>query len=265
MLNLRLWLSFGLFSSLALGAEPPTLAPPAPAASDTAQTLGSAAPEEAPAPPQTAPPQERNPPRIQLHTEPPPPPVARTYHVHDGFYARLNLGMGSLGAVVDSPGTAVNQEGTGKSLSLDLAAGYSPSPGIVVGGMLAHDAALSVDYGSDSQAYQSNTTVTFLGPFFDGYPNSRRGFHLGGALGLAQSRVTDKNLAGFGVASGFGLLAFIGYDVWVAEEWSVGGSLRLMGTRTKADADAVSEIGLTAGRASMETRSIQLMATVLYH
>ncbi|HEY5959701.1 MAG TPA: hypothetical protein VIV60_24265, partial [Polyangiaceae bacterium] len=110
----------------------------------------------------------------------------------------------------------------------------------------------------------SDVSTLLFGPFFDGYPRSRGGFHLGGTLGFAGTRVQrPSEAAGFNRANGFGLAGWVGYDVWVADEWSAGILLRLMGTRTKADADATANND--AGSATMATQSIAIMLTGLYN
>jgi hypothetical protein len=188
--------------------------------------------------------------------------VARTYHVHDGFYARLNLGFGELDTSIDVPGSSSSVTATGTTLDLDFALGYSPTPGIVVGGIAMYESLSSADF-DDPAASKANAATLLLGPFFDGYPNARKGFHMGGALGFAQERFSRKSVAGFRTAEGFGIAGWIGYDFWVADEWSVGGLLRLMGTRGSADAEptAYSEGGSTP----VATKSVSLMLTTVFH
>jgi hypothetical protein len=115
----------------------------------------------------------------------------------------------------------------------------------------------------DPAGTEANVSTLLVGPFFDGYPNARRGFHLGGTVGFAQDRFSRRSLAGFTKANGYGIAGWIGYDIWVADEWSVGGLVRLMGTRGSADAEATTYYD--RGTANPATQSIALMLTVLYH
>jgi len=211
-------------------------------------------PAPAPAATSTEPPP---PPVISVEQPPPPPPVKRTFHVHDGFYTRVDLGFGSVRATVSSPYSDVDHSGNADSLGFDLMVGGSPSPGVAVGGALMLDSGVSATFDTEVGRIESDVGTALLGAFIDGFPNARKGFHLGGALGLVSARLSTRNVAGFRNSHGVGLSAWAGYDAWVADEWSLGGLLRLNGTRTQADVDGHSE--------TMGTGSVELMLTALYN
>lgn len=270
-------------------APPPSMAQPAPTPGVVQNTAAPAgvAPAMQPVQPQSAlvpnqvPPQQQTtyvpgqpstqpqqqapqPPIIQLQKDPAlPPPVMRTDHVHDGFYARLGLGFGQLGTTMNTPESGAI-DGDGSTLALDVAIGYAVSPGIVLGGTLMAEQMPSVELGGMSPVV-SDVGAMLIGPFFDGYPNARGGFHLGGALGAARTTIQREEVAGFKNAGGLGLAGWVGYDIWVASQWSAGLQLQVMGTRTKADAVAVPNNDNLGGSATMATRSIALMLTGLYN
>lgn len=185
----------------------------------------------------------------------------RTDHVHDGFYARLSLGFGQLGTTMNAPESGAIK-GDGSTLTLDVSLGYALSPGIVLGAMLITEQMPSVELSANAPVVTDVSAGT-LGAFFDGYPNPRGGFHLGGGLGFAGTNIQRKEAAGFKNAGGFGLAGWVGYDIWVADQWSAGLLVRLMGTRTRADADET-ENNLS-GTATMATRSISLLLTGVYN
>lgn len=244
-------------SAPAPGAQPPAPnSAPAPGAQPPAPTTTPAPGFAA----QLTPPPE--PPLIQIQKDPPlPPPVMRTDHVHDGFYARLSLGFGQLGTTMNAPESGAIK-GDGSTLAIDLSLGYAVSPGIVIGGMVIGEQMPSVELDAPAPVV-TDVGAGMLGAFFDGYPDPRGGFHLGGGLGLAETNVQRKQAAGFKHAGGLGLAGWLGYDIWVADQWSTGLLVRFMGTRTRADADET-ENNL-AGNATMATRSISLLLTGLYN
>jgi hypothetical protein len=145
---------------------------------------------------------------------------------------------------------------------VDLAAGYSPTPGIALGGMFAYESLPSAGF-DDPKDSEANVATMLIGPFFDGYPSARKGFHMGGTVGYARDTLSRRSVAGFHAANGFGIAGWLGYDVWVADEYSVGGLVRLMGTRGTADADTTDNN--KSGTATVATQSIHLMLTMLYH
>ena len=231
--------------------ELPPDAQPA-AAPDTQPPVAPANPKRSTAP-------AERPPLIHLvdQTPPPPPPVARTDKSHDGFYVRVNLGFGSQSTSLDSGSAWPNYSGTAGTLNLGLLLCGAPSPGIVLGGGLLFDnmPSTSLD-ASDGYTLKTSTSLATFGPFIDGYPNPRGGFHLGGTVGFSTLGLSNARGLASNRTNGFGLAAWLGYDWWVADQWSVGGLLQFSGSHTTHSA--------TGADLSVDTRSVALMLTAVY-
>ncbi len=197
---------------------------------------------------------------IDLSGPPKKPLERRTFHLHEGFYLRMNLGVGVLRANIDDDGTsAFDLDLAGFSTGFDVLIGGSPARGLAIGGGFFTNTAISarVERGSRDVG-DRNMTVGFLGPFIDGFPNPKKGWHLGGTIGLAAVKV-EEDSPGDDVASakGLGGAAWFGHGWWVADEWSMGLMLRFAASATTAD-DSVRD--LTIG-----TFSSTLMFSALYH
>jgi hypothetical protein len=196
--------------------------------------------------------------RINIHSTPPAAKVPRTHHVHDGFYVRMSVGLGSLaGTFDDERPENYDLDLDGLALAFDALVGGSPSPGITVGGALLTNAAPSA---SASRAGLDNgdrgVGVALIGPFVDGFFDPKRGLHLGGMVGLASIDVEDDtsrdDLRRTGGAGG---AAWIGYDFWVASQWSTGVQFRVAGALTREKDGDVDASAVTT----------TLMFTTLYH
>jgi hypothetical protein len=221
-------------------------------------TTPAAPPSDAPAAPE---PREHinltgSSPTIDLSTPKPGPPVGRTYRQHEGFYVRVGGGLGSLlSASVDQG--PVDSSSSGVTLELEALVGGSPASGLSIGGGLLASLQLSGDWDADGivGSQSANLTTILVGPFADGYPHPRGGFHLGGLLGLASVAFDGPGGDGGSDALGVGGAGWVGYDAWVAPEWSIGGELRLDALRaTNSDDDlTISKVGAT------------LAVTVLYN
>jgi hypothetical protein len=227
-------------------------------ASARAPAEGVAAPAEAEAAPAEAPPAINltGSPSIDLSTPKPGPPVAREFHQHEGFYLRLNAGLGTLlSANIDTLLGDVSSGGL--TLNYDLLIGGSPAPGFTIGGGLLGGLQLSGDWELEGSPVSGSGDMTTLiiGPFADGYFDPKRGWHMGGLAGLARVAFDVGGSGDGSDALGFGGAFWTGYDAWVAPEWSIGGLLRLDALRaTNSDEDlTVTEVGLT------------LMFSVLYN
>ncbi len=263
--RLAVWVA--LFSSSAFAqnsAQPPLASPSSPSSTSSAvepTAIASAPSGGAAQPPAqaTAPAAEVATPKIQLvdQTPAPPPPVARTDKLHDGFYLRMNLGFGSQSTTIGNGSPYPNLKATRPTLAIDFLAGGAPSPGIIIGGALLLDSLSSTTFKADD-GYSAKASVSLLtlGPFIDGYPNPRGGFHLGGTVGLSSARLANDPNIPTNKALGFGLAAWLGYDWWVADQWSVGGLLRFSGAHTSRNIDSTD--------ISVDTRAITLMLSAVY-
>jgi hypothetical protein len=186
-------------------------------------------------------------PKIDLSTPPPPAPVDRTYRQHEGFYLRIGGGLGAIGADFDREGFDASSGGT--SLELEGLVGGSPASGLSIGGGVLASLQLGGEWEADDVVGSTNANLTTLiiGPFADGYPHPRDGWHFGGMLGLASVSFDGPGGDGGSDALGVGGAGWAGYDFWVAPEWSIGAALRLDALRaTNSDDDVtISKIGGT--------------------
>ena len=139
---------------------------------------------------------------------------------------------------------------------VDLLVGGAPSPGIILGGALLVDSLPSTKFESDQASTKTGLSIATLGPFVDAYPNPRGGFHSGGMLGVSAAHLTGNTYFAADRAYGFGLATWLGYDCWVADQWSMGALLRFAG------AHVVDQGGSPDVR--VYTRSIALLFTTVY-
>jgi hypothetical protein len=196
-------------------------------------------------------------PKMNLATPAPAPPEGREYHLHEGFYTRVGVGMGGLFNSKSSGSFSSNTGGM--SLSFELLIGGSPAPGFAIGGGVLGGVQLTgtwdVNEGDGLENVDVNANGNLLtlviGPFVDGFPGAAGPFHLGGAVGLGVGSVSvqDERRTPLGVGGAF----WAGWDVWVAPEWSLGGRLRLDGMYGKDGEVNASSVGAS------------VMFSVLYH
>jgi hypothetical protein len=197
---------------------------------------------------------------IDVSAEAPPAAVPRSHHVHDGFYLRAAMGIGALGARFDDDSALDASAKTSRgSFALDLMIGGSPSPGVALGGALLLEGIYGATFEHDGREVGDGSVMLgLIGGFIDGHPDPRRGFHLGGALGLTSLRADELGPNGDRLdMAGIGGAFWLGYDFWVGSEWSLGPLLRVMASVNR---DREDELDTTA-----VTRSISLSFTALYH
>lgn len=166
----------------------------------------------------------------------PPPDVGA--RVHDGFYLRVSAGFAAYDERLDSGDLPLGGSLAGRNRGIasvsDVAIGGTVAPGWVIGGgIFSADLLASTlrTSGSGLSGVPAELDPGLRGssvfaPFVDWYPNVRGGFHARGALGLATltPRVfghpaTERSEY---LAVGGGLVLGVGYDWWVADEWSIG-------------------------------------------
>jgi hypothetical protein len=160
---------------------------------------------------------------------------------------------GSTSVSTDSS-THPDYSAGGGGIALDLLIGGSPSVGLATGGALSlHGFA----YGSGS-----GSNLVLLGPFVDGFPWSSRSLHFGGQAGFAYASTTRKDNVDELRGYGFGASVWIGHGIWIGDDWTLGGLLRLNGalTRDTSDESPIDPVMLSA-----TTYDLAFMVSVLYH
>ncbi len=204
---------------------------------------------------------------IVVKTEEPAPLEKTTRRLHDGFYLRGSIGNGWFGSKFSS-GLLDDATVGGGSGVLDVQLGGTPARGLVIGGGLfltgmEHEDVRPPNVPSARGDDPGAIGLVAVGPFIDYFPDPKEGFHFGGMLGVAalgfdtpadvgdDPYYADDERVGTGGALG----AWVGYDWWVAREWSLGVQLRYLG--------AVVENETYDWRGAADTLSLQF--TVLYH
>jgi hypothetical protein len=189
----------------------------------------------------------------------PPRPGAR---LHDGFYLRLSIGGGSMvarGERYDASETGTDYSFEGNALAAEIAVGGSPTPGFVLGG--AYQGVYAARGGPRHGDADTGISLALVGPFVDIYPDPRDGFHLGGMLGAAVTASHDERYEERSAALGFGGSLWVGYDLWIANQWSIGGLVRASAARVETPQNRV----LDLERDRLGVASVALLVSAVYH
>ena len=192
---------------------------------------------------------------IDISVPEPEAPVQRKLRMHDGFYLRLSAGglWGGTFVASDSPNHP-NYTVDGFGFSFDAMAGGTVSGSLAVGGAVSGQ-------GFGQGGGGGTAGLLTLGAFVDGFPMPNDGLHLGGMLGLAGSSTSRHSGTNGFQGLGPGMAAWFGYDGWVADEWSMGGLLKLSGALAWGSSDDPGpDVSMSAS-----TYEITLMFSVLYH
>lgn len=130
-------------------------------------------------------------------------------------------------------------DATGGALGLELSIGGALSPGIILAGSYTFQSVGNANLKNDTRNVREphDPTLTLLGAMLDVYPNSKGGFHLGGALGIAAVTIrnVDDNDPKRGGQSGIGFAPHIGYEWWVGNYWGLGVLGKLLLARSEGD------------------------------
>jgi hypothetical protein len=254
MLNIR-WIQSGYLNRYRNAAYQAYVPPVDPNAGNSPPPY---APPPRAAPAQIPPPAYTPPPAQQSDEGTSSPSVHHSWeYLHDGFYFRVSAGLGPLSVKFDDKAAA------GKTIDGDvvapggaLAFGGSPRPGLVVGGIVMGEGNdLKLRRGS-WHANRRGVGVVLLAPFIDYFPSPAKGLHLGAGLGPSVIPIADTgdNLR---TTAGAGGALWLGYDFWVANQWSLGPLVVASGNAT-GDSSSDNELSAIAG-------SIKVLLTALYH
>jgi hypothetical protein len=147
---------------------------------------------------------------------------------HDGFYFQGALGGGYLHTSAEQSGIEFSLYGAAVTGSLWF--GGTVAPGLVIGGGTFGAVAPGPSSKFKVGGVETTGTVdsdvslnlSMIGPFVDWYVNPKEGLHLQAMVAYAVLSASDENDTSDDNPTGVGLVAGVGYDFWVADEWSIG-------------------------------------------
>jgi hypothetical protein len=151
-------------------------------------------------------------------------------HFHDGFYLRLGTGFGSYSEGIRQSGEDKMTTVSGIASVTEFGIGGAVRPGLIFGGGVWTSTVLASartvrGNAPPSEVIDSRGDFQLVGPFFDYYSNPSGGFHMQGAVGVANVRgmsVDSVNYDKDSISVGAGLMFGVGYDWWVSNQWSIG-------------------------------------------
>jgi hypothetical protein len=155
--------------------------------------------------------------------------AASAPETHDGFFFQGNIGPGYLSTSPSTDGSDVDMKISGFGVGGGLLFGGTPAPGLVIGGGTANVVALSpkvtVEGEELGELDDTNLQLSTLGVFGTFYPDPQQGLSL--HLMLAYAVLSASDSSEFdddddASANGVAITAGVGYEFWVASEWSIG-------------------------------------------
>jgi hypothetical protein len=155
-------------------------------------------------------------------------PAPSRGRVREGFFARFAGGPAFTSLEYSTSGSRIRGFGG----ALNLALGRAMQPGVILAVSMQmasyRDPTLTAYLASENGRDLSLTTfgVAFL---FDYYPDPRAGFHFGGELGVGGTVLRDTEADDLSKhdPTGTSWGAHLGYEVWISDQWSVGGLFKL--------------------------------------
>ena len=149
--------------------------------------------------------------------------------VHDGFYFRGGLGVGSIVSGSVQPPRDPNEVSvSGVGPAVELAFGGTLPSGFVLGGGIYGVSVPSPSYSQKGVSVDGGSAViSSIGPFVDWYVDPANGFHVQAAIGYAViSAAKGNGTPSFPPndtsGSGYSLSLGVGYEWWIGEQWSFG-------------------------------------------
>ena len=172
--------------------------------------------------------------------------MASLPHTHDGFYMQLDAGLGYLSTSASAGGATEKLSGLTFPTAILLGGTVGP---VAIGGGLIMDYAPSP---SGTGLTGVSMYMVSMGVFADIYPDPHGGLHFQPFLGFGSLQASHNGATG-NSATGLVLAAGVGYDWWVADEWSIG----VMGRMAYAP--------LSLNSIGYSTIAPALLATFTYH
>lgn len=215
----------------------------------------------------------------QPYGPPPPAPApSRGARLHDGFYLQMSPGISFHRSKLKVDGSDAAASVKGSGVGFDVAVGGTVGGGFVIGGAFgrhsSNGASLENDVGVTSAKTEVNVGYTQLSLHLAFYPWPEKGFHLQGGLGFAELTYSGLRVGPIDQGNGqfmtvradsmSGTHAHlgVGYEAFVAEQWSIGGLLRLdMAWVSQDDSSGSVQSSSTRVSSSMFTPSLRMTFT----
>jgi hypothetical protein len=148
-------------------------------------------------------------------------------HMHDGFIAQVGLSVGyaRVSDEVKQAGFSEEYKYTGVAGALDVLFGGTVFPGLALGAGLTTRVLVdptvetAESTGEASDVALSLDTIT---SFVQWYPDAAGGLFLRGQVGYGSGSIAIDDITYDSHTSGLVLGAAVGYEWWVAREWSIG-------------------------------------------
>lgn len=162
----------------------------------------------------------------------PAPAEPSTDYRHDGFFARLDGGVGRFIAGASANGAA-DRTFTGTSLSLSVALGGNVRPGFLFGGLVQIDRVTGLsaqdEVTGEVDVERIRFSHTFVGPVAFWYLDPSGGLHFQTAVGIADLNVSSS-APGDNTPdpTGFGLQIGAGWDAYLDRGVAAGLGVRLL-------------------------------------
>jgi len=183
----------------------------------------------------------------------PPQPIGPPpgYHTHDGFFLRLNSGIGIMHAKYSYAGYDTTISGGGMALS--FAMGGAITPNLVIYGEFMATGAFdpTIKTGSSSSGMSGDVTLTGFGPGVAYYLEPAN-LYFSGTMAFSQVTVnyddgtSDSNSRDL-TDRGFGMAVTVGKEWWVSQNWGLGvaallhvASMKVKSVDTRMTAEGIS-------------------------
>ncbi len=188
-------------------------------------------------------------------SEAPPPDEEPGKHRHDGGFVRFGFGPswfngsydGQFRQNIHAPNLPASVDLTGVGLTAELLAGGAPVPGFIIAARLALTLSLDptmqfseLGDGSTDAALDA-IAMPFTGVAIDVYPDPTLGIHFFGTVGLTMTELAGDDRVGNPSFIGVGYGGGVGFEGWIADEWSLGIQARVDAAHLVAGNEGSSE------------------------
>jgi hypothetical protein len=190
-----------------------------------------------------------------VYVQPARPEPARVPKVgvrlHDGLYLRMSIGMGpGRGKYTETLTGFVPDEYkfSGLGAMLDVMLGGSPIPGWVLGGAFVGHTIINpkvklnnTDVSNVSRSYAYNLST--FGLFTSVYPDPAAGLNFHALVGLGTLSVKTGDVTVTPEPAGPSFMGGVGYEFWIADQWSMGPDFRLAYCRGTSKSNVINHEG----------------------